>query len=119
MKIRDFLRLPLGEFTLKDEIYKYSLSKSLTRDGSPMYSIKEGVTGRNLCLFEYKEDDEEKDNWLANPRTCLSVFVSVGSFLMSSNDLPSNIYRVKIQPRGSFKEFLNRTKPAVDQLMAA
>lgn len=65
MKIRDFLRLPLGEYLLTDGIYKQHLYVCQADDGGVFYRIIEagGAQWNSVALFPERVDVYEDDDW--------------------------------------------------------
>lgn len=109
MKSRDFLKLPNGKYNLSDGIYNYYLEKcERVGGGGKIYFIIEKQSGNILCMFEDNENVfEDYDRY---KRTKLTILVTVGGIAVHCKSVYWCISDLKIIPKGSYKNFLQKTE---------
>ena len=116
---REFMRLPLNEeigLIDKHDNYKYDLIKSLTKPyeelgikRSVIYVIRCRLTGHSFSLHEHERPFFE--DWREGPqKKHLSAMMGVGGLRLYSDDVVNLLWDLRLIPRGSFQEFVKRTK---------
>lgn len=111
MKIKELERLSLGTYEVTNGLYTYTLEKKLSIRSLPIYSLR--VKGNpwyygNVMFFE-DTVKYENENFF---RKTLKSLSGIDGFAVHSNytDFMRSLGDLKLIPRGSFQEFINRTK---------
>ncbi len=112
MRKQDLFRMSLGVYELTDSIenYYYTLTIELTvEEKERCYTIKRkgDIGGSSVFMMEdyVSYDDESFVKYKV-----LSAHIRVGGLCLHSDDNYSMLSGLRFIPRGSFAEFIERTK---------
>ncbi len=113
MKKRDLLRLPIGNYTLTDGIYKYKLTKFKKDWGNTGYGYRISEYGSfpfSPTVTLYEEIDNVFENSSLYKETILTFFFHLAG-LSAKGDNSYDIYsKLTLIPKTNYKEWLDKMK---------
>lgn len=112
MKVKDLIRLSLGEYKILDthNIFNYILTVGLNSDGSKYYDLKvnDHITDGHIFMVEISTEIFSYGGSKYKYKS-LEAIVRVGGIYIHSTDMNSILSDLQFCPRGSFNEYIKRT----------